>query len=132
MKISKESRRAARKLFRCCIVATHLDENRVRTAVSALASAKPRGYLQMLSEIERLVRTETLKNTLTIETAVQIEDNHFKDIHTRIQKSFPRPLKATKHVNPSLIGGLRIKVGSDIWDGSVAGRLQSLTRNGHH
>jgi F-type H+-transporting ATPase subunit delta len=35
-------------------------------------------------------------------------------------------MKATFTVNPSLVGGMRIKVGSDVYDGSVRARLAAL------
>jgi F-type H+-transporting ATPase subunit delta len=35
-------------------------------------------------------------------------------------------LNLSFHVNPALVGGLRVKVGSDVYDGSVAARLQKL------
>ena len=56
MKISKQAQRDARQLFRSCQVNGLLDENRVRTTVTLLAEKKPRGYLEVLSRLHRLVK----------------------------------------------------------------------------
>ena len=58
MKISKPAQRDARQLFRSCQVNGLLDENRVRQAVSLLVTQKPRGYVGILSRLQRLVKLD--------------------------------------------------------------------------
>ena len=43
MKISKQTKREAKQLFRCCFVNGLLDENRARQAVRRVVEVKPRG-----------------------------------------------------------------------------------------
>ncbi len=126
MKTNKETRRAVKKLFRTCLVNGQMDEKRVRAVVSAVAAQKPRYYLGILSAIEKLVKMETQKHSLHVETATSLEENRLHEIHTRVQSRFTVPLTASHSVNPILIGGIRIQVGSDVWDGSVAARLRQL------
>jgi F-type H+-transporting ATPase subunit delta len=47
-------------------------------------------------------------------------------IQENLARRYGPGLNVSFWVDPSLIGGLRIKVGSDIFDGSVAGRLAEL------
>jgi F-type H+-transporting ATPase subunit delta len=47
-------------------------------------------------------------------------------IKANLEKQYGAGLNIGFSVNPGLIGGLRIKVGSDVYDGSVAGRLAAL------
>lgn len=126
MKISKEARRAARKLFGFCMMDGRLDEAKVRELVKLLATKKPRHYMGMLSLIEKLVRHEVEKSTVTIESAVALSEPQVIEIRTKIQSRFKHPLTLTQKITPSLIGGLRVKIGSNVWDGSVAARLQQL------
>jgi len=126
MKTTKETRRAVKKLFRACIVNGQMDEKRVRAVVSAVAAQKPRYHLGILSAIEKLVKMETQKRSLHVVTALPVEENRLREIHTHVQSRFPAPLTASHSINPALIGGLRIKVGSDVWDGSIAARLGQL------
>ena len=69
MKISKEARRTSRQLFRACMVDGKLDESRVRTVVSGVASSKPRGYIGMLDAFARLVANEVSRQRALVESA---------------------------------------------------------------
>ena len=47
-------------------------------------------------------------------------------VSSNLEKLYGRGLNLTFEVNPKLVGGLRVRVGSDVYDGSVAARLQQL------
>ncbi len=72
MKISKQARRDARQLFRACMPSGALDENRARQAVAGVIQKKPRGYIAILSHLQRLVRLEVARRTATIESATAL------------------------------------------------------------
>jgi len=126
MKISKQSRREAKELFRVCLVNGLLDENRARQVVQRVIESKPRGYLGILSHFERLVKLDIDRRTAKIESATPLA----ADLQTRVQSGLERLYGAGLNIsfaqNPALIGGLRIKVGSDVYDGSVQARLAAL------
>jgi F-type H+-transporting ATPase subunit delta len=126
MKISKQSRREAKELFRVCLVGGLLDENRARQVVQHVIESKPRGYLGILSHFERLVKLDIDRRTAKIESATALPS----DLQTRVQADLERLYGAGLNIsfsqNPALIGGLRIKVGSDVYDGSVQARLAAL------
>jgi F-type H+-transporting ATPase subunit delta len=103
-----------------------LDEQRVRLAVSVVGEKKPRGYLGILTALSKLVKAEVHKSILHVESCTSLEAAQLQDILGKIQKQFPTPLIPKQSVNPSLVGGLRIKIGSNIWDGSVAAKLKRL------
>lgn len=126
MKISKQARRDGRDLFNACRVNGVLDEGRVRDAVTRVIAAKPRGYLGALSHFQRLVKLDVDRRTARVENAVETSPELVKAIESRLAAQYGPGLNITYWVNPALIGGLKIRVGSDIYDGSVAGRLASL------
>src|SRR5438477_84441 len=72
MKISKQSRRDAKQLFRSCLVDGLLDENRARQIVKRVLETKPRGYLAMLSHFERLLKLDYERRSATVESAVPL------------------------------------------------------------
>jgi F-type H+-transporting ATPase subunit delta len=129
MKINKEAKRGARKLFRACFVNGHLDEKRVRDTVKAIAEKKPRHYLGILQSVEKLVRTETQKHTMTLESATPLDQGHFQTLQKQVEGHFKKTLISSHKVNPKLIGGVRLKVGSNVWDGSVAAKLQQISKH---
>ncbi len=126
MKNSREARRSARKLFRECFVHGHLDVSRVQTAVRAVSEQKPRHFLGILHEILKLVRNEVQQHTLSIQSATLLQPNDVDQIRYSLETRHPGILMSRHEVNANLIGGLRVKIGSDVWDGSIAGKLQQI------
>lgn len=126
MKISKQSRREAKELFRSCSVNGLLDEGRVRQAVQRVLQAKPRGFLAILSHFERLLRLDFDRRTARIESAVPLSQDLTAKTRAALEKTYGPGLNISFGVNPALIGGVRIKVGSDVYDGSVQARLAAL------
>src|SRR5215471_17003332 len=126
MKISKQSRREAKELFRSCLVNGLLDENRVRQAVQRVLQTKPRGYLAIVSHFERLLKLDLDRRTARIESAVALPQDLNAQTKAALEKTYGPGLNISFGVNSALIGGLRIKVGSDVYDGSVQARLAAL------
>ncbi len=48
------------------------------------------------------------------------------ELKASLSKKYGRPLTLDFSVSPELLGGIRVKVGSDVWDGSVKARLEAL------
>jgi F-type H+-transporting ATPase subunit delta len=126
MKISKESRHVARSLYRDSLTDGRLDEEKVRKITAGLVAAKPRELIAILKTYERLVRLEIERNTARVESAVTLDGGLQQQITAQLQQIYRRPIAAEFGVNPELIGGVRVRVGSDVWDGSVANRLREL------
>lgn len=126
MKISKEARRTSRQLFRACMVDGKLDESRVRTVVNGVASSKPRGYIGMLDAFSRLVANEVSRQRALVESASALSPATQTELQASLSKKYGRQLTLDFTVNPELLGGIRVKVGSDVWDGSVKARLEGL------
>lgn len=129
MKISKQALREARQLFRSCLVNGLLDEARVRRAVALLMEKKPRGYVEILSRLHRLVKLDMAARTATIEGAVELSPAQMAEVKSNLEKRYGAGLNVSQAVNPALIGGLRIQVGSDLYDGSVKTRLEKLAQS---
>lgn len=126
MKSSKQVRRDGRDLFNACRVQGVLDEQKVRDAVREVLARKPRGYLQILSQFQRLVKLDLDRRTARVENAVETSPELMRTIEARLARQYGPGLNISYWVNPALIGGIKIRVGSDIYDGSVSGRLAAL------
>jgi len=126
MKITKQSRREAKELFRSCVVGGLLEENRVRQAVQQVLQTKPRGFLAILTHFLRLIKLDIERRTARVESAVPLATDLQTQIQTSLARSYGKGLDISFVQNPELIGGVRIKVGSDVYDGSVQGRLAEL------
>jgi len=129
MKISKQEQREARQLFRSCHANGLLDEIAVRQAVSLLVSKKPRGYLGILSRLQRLVKLDLEQHAARVESAMPLPADLRADVSDRVKKIYGAGLDISFSQNPALIGGLRIQVGSDLYDGSLKTRLERLEQS---
>jgi F-type H+-transporting ATPase subunit delta len=126
MKLTKQARRDAKQLFRSTFVNGVMDENKVRTAVQKVMELKPRGYVAIMEILKRLVKLEQDRRSAKIESAVALTPEQQSAVSSRLEKMYGRGLNLTYEVNQALVGGLRVRVGSDVYDGSVAARLKQL------
>ena len=126
MKINRRSRRAARQLFRLCLVDGRPDDDRVRQVASRIAASRRRGALAVLSGFLRLVRLDSHQRRALVESAMPLADDVRRDVQDGLARAYGAGLETAFEQNPRLIGGMRIRVGSDVYDGSVRARLAAL------
>ena len=126
MKISKQARRDAKQLFRSCRVNGVLDEAKVRRIVQQVIASKPRGYIPILAHFQRLLKLDFDRRTARVESPVPLADPQQAAIKANLAHRYGEGLIFAFTQNPSLIGGLRVQIGSDVFDGSVEARLAAL------
>jgi F-type H+-transporting ATPase subunit delta len=126
MKISKLALREARQLFRSCRVNGLPDENRIRQVVQLLGEKKPRGYVEILARLYRLVKLDMEQRTARVESATPLAPETQNHVTGQIKAKYGNGMNISFSQNPALIGGMRIQAGSDLYDGSVRTRLQKL------
>jgi F-type H+-transporting ATPase subunit delta len=126
MKITKQARRDARQLLRSCMANAVLDDNRVRQAVQLVIRDKPRGYLTLLAQFHRLVKLETDRRTARVESATALSPQFQSEVQAELSRKYGAGLNFIFVQNPALLGGMRIQVGGDVYNGSVQGRLAAL------
>ena len=126
MKVSKIATSTARRIFRLCQTGGRLDEAKLSSAIRDLAQAKPRGYLGVLTALKRLVRLEMERRRVIVESASELDQASRDRIVSGIAVKYGVGLTFEFRTNPVLLGGLKIRVGNDVFDGSVQGRLDRL------
>jgi F-type H+-transporting ATPase subunit delta len=126
MKINKEVRRLSRELLRASFTDGQLDQGRIAAVTRSLIEKKPRNYVHVLTAFQRLLRLEVEKRTATIESAAELAPDVAQRTVEGLKRRYGNDLTSRFVVNPELLGGMRIRVGSDVWDSSVRGRLQRL------
>lgn len=129
MKINREIRRASREMLRSSFSDNQLDQGKIGSLVQSLVEKKPRHNIAILENYKRLVRLEVEKRHARIETADELSGEIRSQIIASLQRKYGSDLTTEFVIDPYLLGGLRIRVGSDVWDGSVRNRLQRLEQN---
>lgn len=126
MKISKTAAASARRLFGLCQTAGRLDETKMRTVISRLTGEKPRDYQAILAALQRLTRLDLARREVIVESAVELDGPTRQRVVSGLAKQYGPDLVAQYKITPDLLGGLRIRVGNDVFDGSVKGRIDRL------
>ena len=126
MKLSKESQKLAKQLYQASFTDGRLDGSKIRGLASSVIETKPRHYVDVLKSYHRLIRLETERHHAHIESATALDKDTATRITNDLKARFGSDLAITFSVNPEFIGGLRIKIGSDVWDSSIKTRLQRL------
>ncbi len=115
-----------KELLQASFTDGRLDDNKVRGIAQQIIAAKPRHYVDLLKNYQRLIRLETEKHHAIIESATELNPETSGRVVEDLKAKYGGDLTTDFKINPALIGGLRIRIGSDVWDGSVQGRLQRL------
>jgi F-type H+-transporting ATPase subunit delta len=126
MKISKTAAIAARRLFGLCQTDGRLDEVKLRKVIASLVASTPRDYKAILGALQRLTRLELERRAVTVESAVALDADTQSRVVAGLTNQYGPDLVVQYKTTPELLGGLRIRVGNDVFDGSVQGRLVRL------
>lgn len=128
MKTNKQAVHEARQLFRLCLLDGRVDEDRVRLVVQKVLQSRRRGYLTLLRRFLKLLKLEYERHAAKVESAVPLSTDLQARVQMGLESVYGSGLTALFTQNPVLIGGIRIKVGSDVYDNSVRSALAALAR----
>jgi F-type H+-transporting ATPase subunit delta len=104
-------------------------EELLRNFLLVLVDKGRTGQLEEIArEFERLVAEHEGIVHAELTTAIELSDEEARDLLARIEDSTGRKVEATRKVDPSLIGGIVLQIGSHRLDASVRGRIERLRR----
>ena len=126
MKIPRDARAIARRAFELCLVNERLNEDSLRKVVAKVAETKPRNYQAILHDLMRLTRIELEKREVLVESAEELDGGSKDRVQDNLREQYGPDLNFQFKQNSDLVGGMRIRVGNDVWDGSVKARLEKL------
>jgi F-type H+-transporting ATPase subunit delta len=126
MKVSKIARKSARTLFGAAHTAGRLDQTKVRAVLASVLEKRPAGGAEILHEFHRLVRLKLESHAAHVESAEALSASEVASIEQSMTARFGAETTFQYSVNPALIAGIRVKIGSDVYDASVRERLNRL------
>jgi len=77
-------------------------------------------------EFETLAARRSQYLLAHVRSAVPLTDSERKQLEERLTRRFGDNLEAEYEVDPSLLGGVVVRVGDEVIDGSLAGKLSAL------
>jgi len=128
MKTNKQARRTAKRIFGLCLVNGRLDEDRVREVAKRVDAVRRRDFGVILKQFLRLVKLDRAQHAANIESATPIPSDLQIDLLASLARRYGPGLTSTFTIRPSLIGGVRIQVGNDVYDSTVLARLAAIEK----
>ena len=126
MKLDKDSRKLSKQLFLASFTDGRIDGSKVAAIGRKVVESKPRNSLGILKEFQRLVRLEVGKHHAIIESATPLDLGTANQLLANLRTKYGSDLSTEFKISPELLGGLRIRIGSDVFDSSVRERLTRL------
>lgn len=122
----KQIQLLARQFFKLSVVDGTLSADRVAGVLEYIEKHRPANTLAVLKAYQRLVAAEFARGQAVVEHAGAISDATLAAIAATMTKKYSRIVSATSQPNPALLAGLRVRVGDDTYESSVAGQLATL------
>jgi F-type H+-transporting ATPase subunit delta len=106
-------------------------EAKVSEVLAGLKQVEHRHHLAVLKTFLNYIRREIARQTAVVSTPGALSEFALKAIEANFTRVYGRPIAATTNEDSSLIAGVRVRVGDDVYDASLAGRLHRLAENVH-
>ncbi|HLP07588.1 MAG TPA: F0F1 ATP synthase subunit delta [Opitutaceae bacterium] len=126
MSATKQIRATAKQLLALSLEDGQLSETKVRAVLAWFEQKPPAHAAATLREYHRLVLHEVSRSRARIEFAGTLASGAVASIITELSRIYHRPISATTIENPALIAGVRVSIGDDVFERSVAGQLEKL------
>jgi len=129
MSVKKNVQQAARQLYKLSFVDGRLTQEQVAGVLAYVEKTKPADSLALLKAYQRLIAAEVARNQAVVEHAGSVSPETLQSVASSLSKTYQRPITATARPNPALLAGLRVRVGDDVYENSLASQLSQLGSN---
>ena len=126
MRTARDIEREAARLWRLCHVDGRMSDARARIVCDRLVDARRPVTPAVVSSFCRMLRRESARHVARVESAVPLDARSCEAIDGLLADRYGDELTTTFVVIPALLGGVRVTVGSDVYDDSVRARLAAL------
>ena len=129
MKRDQKITKLAKKLVELSKENGVVTESKVSEVLAGFRQVQHRHHLVVLKTFFGHLRREVALQTAVVSTPAVLSDDTLRAIEAQFSKLYNRPVSAVTKEDTSLIAGVRVRVGDDVYDASVAGRLQRLAES---
>jgi F-type H+-transporting ATPase subunit delta len=127
----KKILRLAKKLVELSREDGVVTDARVTDVLAGLKAANLRHKLLVLKTYLYFIRKAVAEQTAVVATPDSLSPDALAAIESSFSQLYSRPISAVTTPDASLIAGVRVRIGDDVFDASLAGRLQRLAENVH-
>lgn len=129
MKRDQKITKLAKKLLELSKDNGVVTESKVGEVLTGFQQVQHRHHLAILKAFLNYLRREVALQTAVVSTPTGLSYDALNAIEVQFSKLYNRPVNVVTQPDTSLIAGVRVRVGDDVYDASVAGRLQRLAES---
>lgn len=122
----KQIQQLARQFFKLSLVDGALSAERVSGVLQYIEKHRPAHTVAVLKAYQRLIAAEFARGQAIVEHAGAINDSLIASISAAMTRKYGRKVTAVAQRNDALLAGVRVRVGDDVYESSVAGQLAAL------
>jgi F-type H+-transporting ATPase subunit delta len=122
----KQVQKFARQFFKLSFADGTLSAERVAGVLQYIEKHQPPQTLAVLKAYQRLIAIEVARGQAVVEHAGPLHDAILATIAGAMTEKYGRPIAGVARRNDALLAGLRVRVGDDVYESSVAGQLATL------
>ena len=124
--LSRSAQQLARQLFKLSLEDGAVSPERVAGVLDYVEKHRPANPLIVLRAYQRLVAAELSRGQAVVEHAGPISEPVLQRLASALIQKYRRPITASSRSNPALIAGLRVHIGDDVYESSIASQLAAL------
>jgi F-type H+-transporting ATPase subunit delta len=123
---SKSAQQLARQLFQLSLEDGSLSAERVAGVLAYVEQHRPPNPVMVLRAYLQLAASAVARSQARVEHAGPVSDQVLQNITAALARHYGRALTTVTQPNPALLAGLRVRVGDDVYEASIAGQLAAL------
>jgi F-type H+-transporting ATPase subunit delta len=123
----KQAQQFARQLFKLSLVNGQVGAEQVAGVLAYLEKHRPARPLLVLRAYRRYLAAELARSHAQVEHAGPVADGILRLLEGALSQKYKRPIAATARHDARLIAGLRVRVGDDVYETSIASQLAHLS-----
>ena len=127
MRCDKKTKLLAKQLFKLSLANGEIVQEQVQGVLGYIEKTQPRQTIALLKFYHRLISTEFAKSRAVVEHAGAVSDATLRLIERSMSQKYRRTVTAVAKPNDRLLAGFRVRIGSDVFETSVAGQLAALS-----
>ena len=122
----KQIQQLARQFYQLSLAGGVVSADQVAGVLAYIEKHPPANALAVLKAYQRLVAAEVARGLAVVEHAGFANSAALDAIAAALSAKYHRPVTWVAKPAPDLLAGLRIRVGDDVYESSVAGQLAAL------
>ena len=126
---NKQIQQLARQFFKLSFANGVISATQVAGVLEYIEKHRPAHSMAILKAYQRLVAAEVARGQAVVEHAGPINSAAVDAIASALAKKYGRPITAIEKRNDALLAGMRVRIGDDLYESSVAGQLATLAEN---